>query len=72
METNIAKMVQIRGRIDRHVDDIIKTFVMLLYKATDEYRFFTEVVGRRANESRDLTIDAKGAADFFMDSMQEE
>ena len=72
METNIAKMEQIRGRIDRHVDDRIKTFVMLLYKGTDEYKFFTEVVGRRAKDSRDLTIDAKGAADFFMDSMQEE
>lgn len=43
METNVAKMEQIRGRIDRHTDDTIKTFVMLLYKNTAEYKFFSDV-----------------------------
>lgn len=69
METNIAKMEQIRGRIDRHVDDSIKTFILLLYKATDEYEFFSNVVCKRAKDSRDLTIDAKTAADWFKESM---
>lgn len=70
LETNIAKMEQIRGRIDRHVDDSIKTFVLLLYTNTPEYKFFTDVVGKRAKDSRSLTIDAKTAADFFMDAVE--
>lgn len=69
METNIAKMEQIRGRIDRHTDDTIKTFVMLLYKNTDEYKFFSDVVLKRAKDARDLTIDAKTAADWFRDAI---
>lgn len=72
METNIAKMEQIRGRIDRHVDDKIKTFVMLLYAKTDEYRFFSEVVCKRAKDSRDLTIDTETAADLFKKVMQDD
>ena len=71
METNIAKMEQIHGRIDRNTDDRIKTFIMLIYKGTDEYRFFTDVVGQRAKDSRDLTIDAKTAADYFMEALKE-
>ena len=71
METNPAKMEQIRARIDRNVDDRIKTFVTLLYKGTDEYRFFTNVVGTRARDSRSLTIDAKSAADYFMNYLEE-
>ena len=70
METNIAKMEQIRGRIDRHTDDTIKTFVMLLYAGTPEYKFFAETVCQRAKDSRDLTIDAKTAADFFKEAME--
>lgn len=72
METNIAKMEQIRGRIDRHTDDSIKTFIMLLYDKTPEYKFFCEVVAQRAKDSRDLTIDAKTAADFFKEAMEVE
>ena len=72
METNIAKMEQIRGRIDRNVDDKVKTFVMLLYKGTDEYKFFTTVVGQRAKDSRDLTIDAETAADWFMAALNQD
>lgn len=72
METNIAKMEQIRGRIDRHTDDKIKTFIMLLYNNTPEYKFFSEVVCKRAKDSRDLTIDAKTAADFFKEVMEED
>lgn len=72
METNIAKMEQIRGRIDRNVDDKTKTFIMLLYKGTDEYKFFSSVVVKRAKDARDLTIDAKTAADYFMEVMEQD
>jgi hypothetical protein len=71
METNIAKMEQIRARVDRNVDDKIKTFVMLLYKGTDEYSFFCNKVLQRAKDSRSLTIDAKTAADYFMQAMED-
>lgn len=70
METNVAKMEQIRGRIDRNINDDIKTFVMLLYKGTDEYKFFTDVVAKRAKDARDLTIDTKMAADFFKEALE--
>lgn len=71
METNIAKMEQIRARIDRNVDDKIKTFIMLLYKGTDEYNFFCNKVLQRAKDSRSLTIDAETAADHFMYAMED-
>ena len=72
METNPSKSFQIASRIDRNVDDKTKTFVMLLYKGTDEYKFFTTVVKQRAKDARDLTIDAKTTVDFFFESMLEE
>ena len=64
-----SKMEQIRGRIDRSVDDKLKTYIMLLYKGTDEYAYFTNVVKQRARDSRDLTIDAESAVDFFIKAM---
>lgn len=72
METNPSKSFQIASRIDRNVDDKIKTFVMLLYKGTDEYKFFTTTVKQRAKDARDLTIDAKTTVDFFFESMMED
>ena len=69
--TNPSTVTQIAGRVDRNVDKSIKTFVLLLYKGTDEYNFFLDVVRQRAKDSRDLTIDAKGTVDMFMDSMVE-
>ncbi len=72
VETNPAKMEQIRGRIDRNVDDKLKTFVLLVYKGTDEYRFLTQVVRQRAKDAKDLTIDAKTAIDHFMEVMENE
>ena len=65
-------MEQIRGRIDRNVDDKLKTFVLLVYKGTDEYRFLTQVVRQRAKDAKELTIDAKTAIDFFMEAMERE
>jgi hypothetical protein len=72
METNPSKSFQIASRIDRNVDDKLKTFIMLLYKGTDEYRFFTTTVKQRAKDARDLTIDAKTTVDFFFESMMED
>lgn len=72
METNPSKAFQIASRIDRNVDDRTKTFVMLLYKGTDEYKFFTTKVKQRAKDARDLTIDAKTTVDFFFESMMED
>lgn len=69
--TNPATMFQAASRIDRNVDDKIKTFVLLLYKGTDEYNFFVEKVKNRAKDSRDLTLDAKTTVDFFIESMKE-
>ena len=72
METNPSKSFQIASRIDRHIDDSIKTFVLMLYEGTDEYKFFTTTVKQRAKDSRDLTIDAKTTVDFFYESMIEQ
>ena len=70
MSTTVSSMEQIRGRIDRNVDESIKTYVLLLYEDTDEYKFFTHVVKQRAKASRELTIDSKTAIDYFMDCME--
>ena len=72
METNPSKSFQIASRIDRHINDDIKTFVLMLYKGTDEYKFFTTTVKQRAKDARDLTIDAKTTVDFFYESMMDE
>jgi len=72
METNPSKAFQTASRIDRHIDDSIKTFVLMLYKGTDEYKFFTTTVKQRAKDARDLTIDAKTTVDFFYESMLED
>lgn len=71
METNPSKSFQIASRIDRHTDDRIKTFVLMLYEGTDEYKYFTTTVKQRAKDARDLTIDAKTTVDFFFESMIE-
>lgn len=67
--SNPSKQTQIVGRIDRNIDDSLKTFVLLLYKGTDEERLFKNVVGQREFDGRSLTIDAKGAVSHFMESM---
>lgn len=72
METNPSKAFQIASRIDRNVDNKIKTFIALLYKGTDEYKFFTTTVKQRAKDARELTIDAKTTVDYFFESMMED
>lgn len=67
-----SKMFQIAGRVDRNVDDSIKTYILLIYKGTDEYRHFMDVTKQRAQDSRELTINAKTTVDFFIEAMLEE
>lgn len=67
-----SKMFQVAGRVDRNVDDKIKTFILLIYKGTDEYKHFMEVTKQRAKDSRELTIDAKTTVDYFIESMMDE
>jgi superfamily II DNA or RNA helicase len=69
IETNPAKMFQIASRIDRHTDDRTKTFVMLIYKDTNEYEYFTSVVKDRAKNAREIILDAKTTADFIFEAM---
>ncbi len=71
LNSNPAKMEQIGGRIDRNVNDAIKTFILLIYMGTDEYKFFTQVMKQRSIDAKSLTINAKGAVDWFIESMQE-
>ncbi|MBR1453258.1 MAG: hypothetical protein IJ593_01230 [Lachnospiraceae bacterium] len=70
--TNPSAVFQTAGRIDRNVDDRVKTYILLLYKGTDEYNFFTNTVKQRAKDARDLTIDAKTTVDYFIESMIED
>lgn len=71
LEVNPSKMTQLAGRIDRNVDDKIKTFILLLYENSPEYDYFTNTVKVRAKDSRDLTIDAESAVDLFIQYMEE-
>lgn len=66
-----SKMFQVAGRVDRNVDNKIKTFILLIYKGTDEYKHFMEVTRQRAKDSRELTIDAKTTVDYFIEAMME-
>lgn len=70
VEGNPAKMEQIRGRIDRNVDDRKKIFVLLLYQYTLEYQLFTKTASTRSKDSKDLTIDFTSAVDYFLESME--
>lgn len=67
-----SKMFQVAGRIDRNIDDKIKTYILLIYSGTDEYKHFMEVTKQRTRDARDLTIDAKTTVDYFIESMVEE
>lgn len=67
--TNPSRLEQVKGRIDRSIDDRIKTFILLLYKGTDEYNFFKDIVKQRAKDAKDLILDAKTAVDKFIESL---
>lgn len=69
--TNPSTMIQVAGRIDRNVDDRIKTFVLMLYEKTPEYSYFRDVVAKRSKDSRELTIDAESAVDYFLKAIED-
>ena len=69
IEGNPARMEQIRGRIDRHVDETTKEFILLVYKNTDEYRWLVDVARQRSKAANELTTEAKTATTLFIDSM---
>jgi len=68
--TNPGRVEQVSGRIDRNIDDSVKTFILMLYKGTKEYDFFVDKVKSRAKDAKDLTIDAKLAVDSFIEAME--
>lgn len=68
----VGRLEQIRGRIDRHVDDKVRTFIMLLYEGTSEYELMTQTAKARGQASRDLILDSETAIDYFMSSMEGE
>lgn len=65
----VGRLEQIRGRIDRHVDDKVRTFIMLLYEGTSEHELMTKVARERGQSSRDLILDSETAIDYFMASL---
>lgn len=67
----VGKLEQIRGRIDRHVDDRPKTFILLLYEGTGEFDLMSETAKKRGQDSRDLILDAETAIDRFIAAMEE-
>lgn len=67
----VGRLEQIRGRIDRHVDDRVRTFIMLLYEGTSEYELMTQTAKARGQASRDLILDSETAIDYFMASLEE-
>lgn len=70
MEANVSKATQILGRIDRNVDDKLKTFILLYYAGTDEEKLFLTKAKKREEASRALNIDAEGAISKFLSSME--
>ena len=67
----VGRLEQIRGRIDRHVDDKVRTYIMLLYEGTSEFELMTHTAKERGKASRDLILDSETAIDYFMASMEE-
>lgn len=65
----VGRLEQIRGRIDRHVDDKVRIFIMLLYEGTSEYELMTKIAKERGQASRDLILDSETAVDYFMASL---
>ena len=67
----VGRLEQIRGRIDRHVDDKIRTYIMLLYEGTSEYELMTKTARMRGQASKELILDSETAIDYFMHSIDE-
>lgn len=72
VESSSGLYTQICGRVDRSVDDKIRDFILLVYEDSPEFDYITSVVKARAEDSRALTIDAKGAIDYFLEYLESE
>lgn len=72
VESSSGLYTQICGRVDRSVDDKIRDFILLVYEDSPEFDYLTSVVKARAEDSRALTIDAKGAIDYFIEYLERE
>lgn len=70
IETNPAKLEQIRGRIDRNVDDRKKKYVMLIYSETQELHDLVNKVKQRSQDAKDLSIAADSAVDYFVEDLE--
>lgn len=68
----VGKMEQIRGRIDRHVDDKKRLYIMLLYEGSGEFDLINEKARMRGEASRSLILDAETAIDYFIASIDEQ
>lgn len=66
MESNPAKLEQIRGRIERNVDKKVKLYIMLVYRFTGEFRLFEDKLVTRGVDAKKLSTDAKSAIDYFL------
>lgn len=71
LEGNPARMEQIRGRIDRHIDSKEKEFILLIYKDSEEYNWLLNKSRQRSEAASNLTVATKSAVDNFINSMVE-
>ena len=67
VESNPAKLEQIRGRIERNVDNKVKKYIMLVYRGTGEFSLFANKLVERGKQARGLISDSKMAVDYFID-----
>lgn len=72
LESSSGLYTQICGRIDRNVDDKSRDFVLLVYEDSPEYEYLTSKVKQRSEDSRALTLDAKAAIDYFLETLEGE
>lgn len=70
LEAVPAKMEQIRGRMDRHVDDKKRYFVLMYYLFTFEYSLFFGTASSRNKASKELTVDYQSAVDLFLQAAE--
>lgn len=68
----VGRMEQIRGRIDRNVDQNSRLFIMLIYEGTGEFDLINEKARMRGKASRNLVLDTDTAIDFFIASIDNE
>ena len=69
-EANPARMIQIAGRVDRNVDEKTKTYILLLYSGTDEFKLFVDVAQERSRYAKELIAsNERTTVDFFIEDL---